>query len=113
MPPSLRTLLERHELRLRLLSDEAELAPGALDEPVQWVHSSDLIDPTPFLDEQQLLLTTGTQFEAGHDDPRTADDYVGRLRARRLTGVGFGNEVIRSGPPESLIAACRRHGIPL
>src|SRR5690606_30210970 len=60
--PTLRALLRRRELRLRLVSDEADLAPGALDRPVRWVHSSDLADPTPFLSEGLALLTTGTQF---------------------------------------------------
>ena len=50
----------------------------ALTAPVSWIHSSDLVDPTPFLDAGQVVLTTGTQFSAG----TTADfeRYVVRLR---------------------------------
>ena len=46
------------------------LDPGALDRPVRWVHSSDLADPTPFLSEGLVLLTTGTQFEDVGDSAR-------------------------------------------
>ena len=55
--PTLRALLARRELHLRLMSAEDELPPGALDAPLRWVHSSDLADPTPFLADDLLLLT--------------------------------------------------------
>jgi len=108
--PTLRALLRRRELRLRLVSDEADLAPGALDRPVRWVHSSDLADPTPFLSEGLALLTTGTQFLA--DDP-AYEGYVARLAARGVVGLGFGTEVVREGIPPELIEACRERGVPL
>ena len=60
--PTLRALLARRDLQLRLDGPEG-LEPSALDRPVRWVHSSDLADPTPFLSEGLVLLTTGTQFE--------------------------------------------------
>lgn len=108
--PTLRALLRRRELRLRLVGDESDLGPGALDRPVRWVHSSDLADPTPFLSEGLALLTTGTQFLA--DDPGY-DPYVARLTARGVIGLGFGTEVVRDGIPPELVAACRERGVPL
>lgn len=108
-PPTLRALLARRDLRLRLAVDEADLEDGALDRPVRWVHSSDLADPTPFLSDGLALLTTGTQFA---DDP-AYDDYVARLRARGVLGLGFGTEVVREGIPPELEAACRHHRMPL
>ncbi len=69
--PTLRALLGRRDLGLRLVGDEAELDDGALDQPLRWVHSSDLVDPTPFLADDLTLLTTGSQFT---DDD--ADEYV-------------------------------------
>jgi purine catabolism regulator len=114
--PTLRALLRRRELRLRLVSDEADLAPetpdrpAALDRTVRWVHSSDLADPTPFLSEGLALLTTGTQFRS--DDP-AYDEYVARLTARGVIGLGFGTEVVRHGIPPELVAACRERGVPL
>ncbi len=109
--PTLRALLSRRELHLRLESDEAGLPPGTLDLPLRWVHSSDLIDPTPFLADELLLLTTGTQFADADADSFSA--YVARLRTRGVRGLGFGTEVVRHGIPAPLIDACADAGIPL
>ncbi|MEW1836030.1 PucR family transcriptional regulator [Microbacterium sp. NPDC079995] len=109
--PTLRALLARRELALRLADGEDALRPGALDRPTRWVHSSDLDDPTPFLAEDLVLLTTGTQFPAGEDYP--FDAYVRRLVDRGVAALGFGTEVVRDGIPSGLAAACRNAGLPL
>ncbi|PZU44723.1 MAG: PucR family transcriptional regulator [Microbacterium sp.] len=114
--PTLRALLARPELSLRLASDEDALAPGALDAPLRWVHSSDLADPTPFLTDELLLLTTGTQFvrTPGSKEPRPDyAGYVSRLGARGVRGLGFGTEVVRDGIPRGLAEACRDERMPL
>ncbi|WP_394554408.1 PucR family transcriptional regulator ligand-binding domain-containing protein [Agromyces sp. MMS24-JH15] len=109
MIPTVRSLLDRRELALGLLAAGAD---GALGASVRWVHSSDLPDPTPFLDRDCVLLTTGTQF--GDDaDPAFAAAYVARLRATGVVALGFGTEVIREGTPESLVAACAAQGLPI
>lgn len=109
MIPTVQTLLDRRELALGLL---AAGAAGALDAPVRWAHNSDLPDPTPFLDRDCVLLTTGTQF--GEDaDPGFAAEYVDRLRRSGVVALGFGTEVIREGTPESLTAACEAQGLPI
>ena len=84
------------------------------DRAVRWVHSSDLADPTPFLSEGLVLLTTGTQFPDGDDAP----DVVPRVRAaasraRGVVGLGFGTEVVRDGIPPALVDACRDERMPL
>ena len=107
--PTLRALLGRRDLGLRLVPAEADLPPGALDHPLRWVHSSDLADPTPFLAEDLALLTTGTQFDADID----LDVYVGRLSDRGVLGLGFGTDVHRAGIPDDLVTECARRGIPL
>lgn len=107
--PTLRALLSRRDLGLRLVSPSDTLSPDALAHPLRWVHSSDLADPTPFLAEDLVLLTTGTQF----DEPGTADLYVSRLIDRGVLGLGFGTEVHRAGIPDELLAACITHGLPL
>ena len=56
--PTLRALLGRRDLHLRLESEPADIGDSALDAPIRWVHSSDLADPTPFLSEGLALLTT-------------------------------------------------------
>ncbi|WP_424936397.1 MULTISPECIES: PucR family transcriptional regulator [Bacteria] len=108
--PTLRTLLGRRDLGLRLVSDERP-AVGALDRPVRWVHSSDLADPTPFLADDLVLLTTGTQFS--DDDPARIPDYVARLAARGVLALGFGTDVHRAGIPEELVTACAAQEIAL
>ena len=65
--PTLRTLLGRRDLHLRLVGSENAVPSGSLDHPLRWVHNSDLTDPTPFLADDLALLTTGTQF--ADDDP--------------------------------------------
>lgn len=104
--PTLRALLTRTELELRLANDPGD---DRLDVPVRWVHSSDLADPTPFLSEDVVLLTTGTQF-AEQLDPAV---YVARLRERGVHALGFGTEVVRDGIPADLIAACADARLPL
>lgn len=113
--PTLRALLARTDLALRLAGADGELNDDALDRPIRWIHSSDLADPTPFLSEGLALLTTGTQFldtdEA--DDASIYDEYVARLSARGVVALGFGTEVVREGIPDGLDAACRAHRMPL
>ncbi len=108
MRPALRNVLDAPDLHLTLVEAGA---PGALDRGIDWVHGSDLLDPTPFLAEGQVVLTTGTQFvdAAGPD----YSDYVQRLARRGVRGVGFGTEVIRAGTPAELVAACRASALPL
>jgi len=109
-------LLNHTELRLSLVTAETALVPEALDRAVldrevQWVHNSDLIDPTPFLSDGLLLLTTGSQ-RAEHDET-AARDYVTRLVRRGVLALGFGSGVHRQGVPVELIAACRTIGLAL
>ncbi|GAA4173782.1 PucR family transcriptional regulator [Gryllotalpicola koreensis] len=113
MPADLRTLLRRRDLGLRLLSDEAELPGGALERPIPWLHSSDLADPTPFVTDGQIVLTTGTQFGGGQVDADQVAAYVDRLVAHGVGGIGFGTEVYLDGTPASLITACRAARLPL
>ena len=105
MPVTLDAVLARRELDLRLVwADEVARA-----RPWGWVHSSDLVDPTPFLSPGDALLTTGTQW-ASDDD---IAPWVARLAAAGVPAVGFGTEVIRDGTPDALSDACTALGIAL
>jgi purine catabolism regulator len=112
MPATLRALLDRPDLHLRLLTDESDAA-GPVDRTIDWIHSSDLVDPTPFLASGQALLTTGTQFGTADVDREATDAYVGRLRDRGVVALGFGTEVVRAGTPEALVESCRAFDLPL
>jgi len=111
--PTLRALLARRDLQLSLAVDDVD--PAALDRAIRWVHSSDLADPTPFLSEGLVLLTTGTQFPGGDgaDASELYRAYVHRLAARGVVGLGFGTEVVRDGIPPALVDACREERMPL
>jgi DNA-binding PucR family transcriptional regulator len=114
MPATVRRLLGDASLHLQLLVAEPALMSGALDAAVAWVHSSDLPDPTPFLSEGVVLLTTGTQFGTGDASAATEyEAYVSRLRDRGVAALGFGTDVVRKGTPDALVDACRSLGLPL
>lgn len=84
----------------------------ALDTPVQWVHSTDLFDPTPFLTPRTVLLTTGGQFT--HDlASERAVEYVVSLKEAGVSSLGFAVEIIHDRIPVALIDACQEHGLPL
>ncbi|MET1019454.1 MAG: PucR family transcriptional regulator ligand-binding domain-containing protein, partial [Microterricola sp.] len=104
--------MRQRELALHLLTPEDALPAGALDAAIEWVHSSDLDDPTPFLSAGQVLLSTGTQFEAA-PGAESVFAYVRRLRVARGAGIGFGTEVVRAGTPDALLDACLQSGLPL
>lgn len=108
--PTLRTLIAHSELRLTLAAG-FDAAADALDHPVRWVHNSDLLDPTPFLADDLVLLTTGTSLR--DQDAAGATAYVARLVARGVVALGFGSGVHRVGPPGELIDACAAAGLPL
>lgn len=115
LSPTLSALLARRDLKLRLISAPEALPDGALERSIRWVHSSDLADPTPFLADDVVLLTTGTQFR-NDDDADAAGDalaYVARLASRGVIALGFGTEVVRAGVPSSLAEACAVHGMAL
>jgi purine catabolism regulator len=98
-------LVDVPELDLRLLS-------GPAHAEIDWVHSFDLADPTPFLAPGNLLLTTGQQF-ASAAVPEAYLGYVQRLVGVGVRAVGFGTDVVRSGTPQDLVAACLSCGLPL
>lgn len=109
MPATLRLLLEDGSFDLRPLSPTDD---AALNRPLSWVHSSDLLDPTPWLEPGNLLLTNGAQFA----EPIRHEDviaYCQRLRDRDVAGVGFATEVIHDRVPEAFVRACRELGLPV
>ena len=103
--PTLGALLDRRDLHLRAVT---RIPSARRDAELRWVHSSDLPDPSPFLDDGVALLTTGSQFGR-----TSAHDYVGRLVDRGVRALGFGTGVVIPAVPDDLVAACERTGLPL
>lgn len=103
-----RALLEHAPLQLQLLAGEKRL-----DTAIRWVHVSEVLDPTPWLQGGELLLTTGLRLT----DEDSMRDYVDRLADHRIAGVGFGTgtdpvTIFDEVPPAVIAAAQRRH-LPL
>lgn len=109
MTVTLAQLLKVEHFHLRLLSDKDAPELGL---PIAWVHSSDLADPTPWLEPGQFLLTDGDQLRAGRPDADAAL-YVARLRARGVLGLGFATDIIHDQIPAQLIAECVRQNLTL
>lgn len=109
MPATLRVLLDDRSFPLRVLTRPDD---GALDRPLSWVHSSDLLDPTPWLEPGTLLLTNGAQFSADPD----ADDalaYCRRLRAQGVAGLGFATDIIHDRVPDAVVRAGEAADLPV
>ncbi|QFZ21961.1 PucR family transcriptional regulator [Saccharothrix syringae] len=79
---------------------------AGLDRPIAWVHSTELADPTPFLEGGELLLTTGIALGP-------PDDYVRRLVAAGAVGLGFGTGLSHDRVPADLVDAARAAGLAL
>ncbi|MFC4013490.1 PucR family transcriptional regulator [Nonomuraea purpurea] len=103
MPPSLQTVVRR--MGLRPLAGIT--GRGALNAAVRWVAVSELADPTPYLEGEELLLTTGMRMEGD------LSGYVARLVARGVTGLGFGVGVSHEQTPAALVTAADEAGLPL
>ncbi|MEU7746274.1 PucR family transcriptional regulator [Nonomuraea sp. NPDC049158] len=98
MAPSLRTVVRRTGLRPLV---------GTLDSVVRWVAVSELEDPTPYLEGDELLLTTGMRLE-GDFSP-----YVARLVARGVAGLALGVGLSHQEVPPALLEAATAAGLPL
>ncbi|WP_432511689.1 helix-turn-helix domain-containing protein [Kineococcus sp. SYSU DK001] len=86
-------LLATGALHLRLVGGDPAVT-------VRWVATSELDDPTPFLEGGELLLTTGLR------TPRAGwSGWVDRLVAAGAAGVGFGVGLSHAHVPRTLVAA--------
>ena len=101
--PTLRTVLGIRGLSVLLRSGR-----DSLDRPVRWVAVSELEDPSPYLEGGELLLTTGLRLT--NDNAR---EYVERLVAVGVTGLGLGVGLTHDVIPERLLAAAQEHGLPV
>jgi purine catabolism regulator len=76
---------------------------------VRWVHSTELVDPTPWLSGGELLLTTGLQL----DKPKAQRELVERLKERGIAALGFGTGFAHERIPTALLTAARRLQFPV
>ncbi|MDJ1132603.1 PucR family transcriptional regulator ligand-binding domain-containing protein [Streptomyces iconiensis] len=106
MPPTLAALVQHSALRLSVLAGH-----DRLDAPVRWAHSSELADPTPYMDGGELILFTALKLDA--QDPEAMRAYVDKLVEKDVVGLGFAAGVNYDGVPEALVEACKSARLPL
>jgi PucR family transcriptional regulator, purine catabolism regulatory protein len=92
------------ELDLRLLTGEEHARAT-----VRWVHSTELLDPTPWLRGGELLLTTGLQLQGA----KFQREFVERLVEREIAGLGFGTGFVHKKVPAGILNTARKRGFPL
>ncbi|MGH2693511.1 MAG: PucR family transcriptional regulator [Actinomycetota bacterium] len=102
MPITLRELLDIPDLGLKVVAGEA-----GLDRHIRWVHTSELLDPTPWLRGGELLLTTGMQLR---NFPSIHRRYVQRLATAGLAGLGFGVGFDFRRTPPAVIKSADKEG---
>lgn len=102
---TIRELVEQTDLRL-------EVAAGrdGLDKVIEAVYMGDLDDPTPWMVEGSLLLTTGPRLEA---EPEVGVHLVQLLRERGMVGVGVAITPYVREIPAAMLEAADEEGLPL
>ena len=109
-PVPLAALLARDDLGLRQIAGPDARAAGTA---VQWVHTSEMTDPYPYLLGGELLLTAGVHITDPAAPDGSLDAYVSRIVAAGGAALGFGVAPVHDTVPHALVDACERHGLPL
>ncbi len=105
MPPTLASVVRNSSLHLTVLA-----GADHLERPVRWVHTSELDDPTPFLEGGELLLTTGIKLGRS---TKSLQAYVHRLADAGVVGLGLGVGLSHAEVPQPLVDAAAQRGLPL
>ena len=82
---------------------------GDLERVIRWVHTTELADPTRYLQGGEVILTTGVWRDAG----TTSTGFVAPLEASDVAALGYGLPQPDAVMPPDLIEACRTAGLPL
>ncbi|MBI8178232.1 PucR family transcriptional regulator ligand-binding domain-containing protein [Pseudomonas aeruginosa] len=105
MTLSIHDLVENASLRTRLLNGE----PG-LSRRVRWAHVCELADPTEWLGEGDLLMTTGIGIPS---DPAAQRLYLERLAHAKVAGLMIGENMQAPADLSALGEAAEQQGFPL
>jgi PucR family transcriptional regulator, purine catabolism regulatory protein len=98
MPMRVRDLIDDPALGLDLLVEQD------IDRPVRWVHTTELADPSLYLQGGEVILTTGVWIDAGTKPA----DFVRPLAEAGVAALGYGIPRPDATVPAGLSAACRR-----
>lgn len=101
---TVRELLTVRSFQLRLVAGAA-----GLDLPVRWAHSTELLDPGPYLRGQEIVLTVGASLT---DEGRCAA-FARSVHASGGSAIGYGTGDVTEEVPAELGEACDRLALPL
>ena len=105
MPLTIAQVVALPGLGLTLRTDS-----GDHSRPVRWVATSELTNPGPWLDGDELLLTTGMRLS---DESGVCDAYVAALVSGGVSAIGFGVGLSFETIPGALLAAAERAALPV
>ncbi len=95
---TLRALLAVVELRLRSVAVDAE----SLSRTVRWAHTTELLNPRPYLRGQELVCTVG----ASLTDAESCQSFTTAVIDAGAAGICFGVGDIHDDVPQDLAQAC-------
>ncbi|MGE8059533.1 PucR family transcriptional regulator [Pseudomonas sp. NPDC089547] len=98
-------IIHNNSLRTRLLTGTEGLAHN-----VRWAHVCELADPTEWLGEGDLLMTTGMGIPAEPDAQR---EYVERLTHAKVSGLMIGENMQAPADLTTLCEAAGERGFPV
>lgn len=82
---------------------------GDLERVIRWVHTTELADPTRYLQGGEVILTTGVWRDAG----TTSTGFVAPLERSDIAALGYGLPQPDAVLPPDLIEACEAARLPL
>jgi purine catabolism regulator len=98
-------IINNSALRTRVLQGEE-----GINQPVRWAHVCELADPTEWLGEGDLLMTTGIGIPAEADAQR---EYLERLAHAKVSGLMIGENMQAPADLGALCQAAGEHGFPV
>ncbi|MWA06053.1 hypothetical protein F8568_038030 [Actinomadura sp. LD22] len=101
---TVRHLLEVPRFRLRLVAGSA-----GLDRPIRSAHSTELLDPAPYLRGHEVVLTAGAALR----DADACAAFATSVKAARAGAIGYGVGDVTETVPDALRRHCERLGLPL
>ncbi|PRA11880.1 hypothetical protein CQ010_07245 [Arthrobacter sp. MYb211] len=98
---------------LRQLPGEVRVVHDSGDLPLRWVEPSDMDDPTDYLLDNELILTSGFPLVGVEEDQQKVDEFIHRLSEAKVSALGFGLEPYFTEIPKTVIRACKRFNLTL
>ncbi|KAF1066783.1 MAG: Transcriptional activator PmfR [Pseudomonas citronellolis] len=105
MPISIQNLLDDTALAMRLIYGERHAQRRLF-----WAHVCELPDPSQWLGEGELLMTTGIGIPSGAQAQR---EYIERLASARVAGLMLGEDMQAPADLQGLYAAAEEADFPL